>query len=168
MSDEIEFLEEDEENNTIKLGEDKAKEAGCAITVIMIAIQLSGVAGVAVLDFIWDFIDGDEAHVVLFSVVVSVVLLIINAWVNYSGGNGKAAILWSLGIYAILLLPFIHPVASIFGIVVTVGWIIYDVYSGNGMHPILLSVVLIGAFAFDGELSFIVRRIWTLFVFNFG
>ena len=116
MPDEIEFLEEDEENNIVKPEEGKTKKSGRAVATAagLIGIQLSGAALAVVIGFAYVMIMevigivGIEDSVgVVLSIVFSIILLAINAWIFYFRGNKIAAVAWSSGVYYLLTFYFL-------------------------------------------------------------
>lgn len=121
MSDEIEFIEENQEDNAIEAEEAKRKKTNrSAVTVAsMIGIQLSGagaivlygaflVGGDSILAF-FGFIETShmgDTFAMMLAALFNSVLLSVNAWMFYLRGKKVAGLVLSLYIYIILFLSF--------------------------------------------------------------
>lgn len=167
MSDEIEYLEEDEESS-VEDSDDKktpitkaskggeTKQTGKAVmtAVAVIGIQLFGVLLAVVIGLAYfitmEVIGADDYFPLILGMLAGIILLIVNAWIFYFRDNKAAAGSWSLGIYFLLSLYFMDSWVLNFTVVVLVLATIYIIVGSDFLKkkPMLLGILMLVAFIF--------------------
>jgi len=129
MSDEIEYLEEEQENHVANSNEKMSTNSGAkrvagivATATVIIGVQLVGALLAVVIGFAYfitmEVIGGDDYFSLILGIMAGISLLIINAWIFYFRGHKAAALIWSFGIYSLLPLYFMGSEVVNFTVVV--------------------------------------------------